>query len=65
MGISSESRMTPKIVIGYLVILTLGLNLLTVSLSGFFLAKNRSAYNQKAAITAQNLAQVLEQNITV
>jgi two-component system, cell cycle sensor histidine kinase and response regulator CckA len=56
--------MTPKKLIGYLVVLTLGLNLLTLSLSGFFLAKNRSAYNDKAAITAQNLAQVLEQTIT-
>jgi PAS domain S-box-containing protein len=40
------------------------LNLVIVGLSWWSLARSRQQYTEKAAITAQNLAQVLEQNIT-
>jgi len=47
-----------------LVALTLGGNLLTVSLSCIFLVKSRQLDAKNVAVTAQNLTQVLEQNIT-
>ena len=42
----------------------LGFNLFTIGLSCVSLAKSRRQYTEKAAVTAQNLSQVLEQNIT-
>ncbi len=42
----------------------LGLNLLVITLFLFSLAKSRRQYEVQAAVNAQNLAQVLEQNIT-
>jgi hypothetical protein len=50
--------------IAFMVTENLGLNLFIVGLSWLFLAESRHQYTQKAAITAQNLARVLEQNIT-
>jgi len=64
MEISPESRMAPVRFIIYMALVTLGLNLLTISLSCFFLVKSRSYCNEKAEISTRNLAQVLEQNIT-
>ena len=40
------------------------LNLVIIGISWWSLVKSRQQYCEKAAITAQNLAQVLEQNIT-
>jgi PAS domain S-box-containing protein len=56
--------MTSQRFITVLIAGILGLNFLVVGLSWFSLAKSRRQYTDKAAVTARNLAQVLEQNIT-
>ncbi|MDA8429855.1 MAG: PAS domain S-box protein, partial [Geobacteraceae bacterium] len=56
-------QMTPRRFIACLVAGILGLNLLVICFSWLYLAKSRHQYTEKAAVTAQNLARVLEQDI--
>ena len=55
----SANRFMALVVLG-----ALGFNLALVSLAGYSLARSRRQYAEQAAVTAQNLAQVLEQNIS-
>jgi len=61
---SLTSKLTGNRFVLFLVALTLGLNLLTVSLSCIFLVKSRQLDAKNVAVATQNLTQVLEQNIT-
>jgi PAS domain S-box-containing protein len=60
----TNHRMTTKAFLVYLVVGILGLNLFIISLAWYSLAKSRRQYTDQAAVNAQNLAQVLEQNIS-
>ncbi|WP_309358235.1 PAS domain S-box protein [Oryzomonas sp.] len=60
----SVSRLKNSRFIAFMVAGALGLNLFIMSLFWLSLAKSKQLETEKAAVTAQNLAQVLEQNIT-
>jgi PAS domain S-box-containing protein len=61
---SHEARMSARRLKAITVVTIVSLNMFVMSLSWFSLVKSKQQSFKTAAITAQNLAQVLEQNIT-
>ena len=59
-----DFKMTTKRFIIFLTAGITGLNLCIIGLSWTSIAKSKAQYTEKAAITAQNLAQVFEQNLS-
>ncbi len=59
-----HARMSANRFMALVVLGALGFNLVLVALAGYSLARSRRQYADQAAVTAQNLAQVLEQNIS-
>lgn len=61
---TSESGLSDTAYIMRLAAVVLLINLFTISISGVLLFKSRTQYSGRAVIAAQNLSQVLEQNIS-
>ena len=60
----NHARMSANRFMALVLLGALGFNLVLVALAGYSLARSRRQYVDQAAVTAQNLAQVLEQNIS-